>query len=94
MVDNKDVSPGSVSGTTHGKGAEKMQRLLLIGIVLLAGCQSIQGPFAGRTPERVDDPYFSIAEQQRRGRERLALPDDSRTAGPNSGLAPSDPTGR
>lgn len=61
-----------------------MRRILLAGILLLAGCQSIRGPFALRSPERVDDPYLSIDEQQRNGRERLALPDETQFAGPKS----------
>jgi hypothetical protein len=54
-----------------------MRRLCLLSVVLLAGCRSVIGPFAARPPERVDDPHLTIAEQQQRGRERLALPDNS-----------------
>jgi hypothetical protein len=74
-----------------------MQRVLLLSILLMVGCRSVVGPFQ-RTPERVDDPSLPIAEQQRRGRDRLALPDsdskvnilprltpgESETPGPNS----------
>lgn len=60
-----------------------MHRLLLVGVLLCAGCQNTVGPFAPRQPQRVDDPLVSISEQQRRGRDRLALPeDDSRVAPP------------
>jgi len=62
-----------------------MRRLLLLGVLLLSGCASnLVGPFAGREPQRVDDPLLSIPEQQRRGRDRLALPDESRIL-PHSG---------
>jgi hypothetical protein len=62
-----------------------MHRFLLIGVLLLAGCQNVVGPFQSRRPERVDDPLLSINEQQRRGRDRLALPDDSPAFGPGRG---------
>jgi hypothetical protein len=63
----------------HGKGAEKMRRLMVVALVVLAGCRSVTGPFQQRKPERVDDPSLPIAEQERRGRDRLALPNTSPT---------------
>jgi hypothetical protein len=63
-----------------------MHRLLLIGALLLSGCQSVIGPFERRKPERVDDPSLSISEQERRGRSRLPLPDESNRVGPQSGV--------
>jgi hypothetical protein len=63
-----------------------MRRLkiaVLLGLV--AGCQNIAGPFAARPPVRVDDPLLPISEQQRLGREYLALPDE------NTNLAPQAP---
>jgi len=54
-----------------------MRRLCIASFLLLAGCQSVVGPFEHRKPERVDDPNLPIAEQKRRGRDRLALPDQS-----------------
>jgi hypothetical protein len=65
-----------------------MRRLLLLGILLLAGCHNVIGPFQPRKPERVDDPLLTINEQQRRGRDRLALPVESPAVAPNSGVAP------
>ena len=64
-----------------------MRRLGIAGtlLVLLAGCQNIVGPFQAKAPLRVDDPNVSLYEQQRRSRERLALPDDSGLVGPRSG---------
>lgn len=60
-----------------------MRRLGWLGILLLAGCQNIVGPFQ-RPQTRVDDPSISIAEQERRARELLALPDESREVAPRS----------
>jgi hypothetical protein len=76
------------------KETEKMRRFFLVGILLLAGCQNVAGPFAARTPGRVDDPLFSIAEQQRRGRDRLALPEDNVAVAPPTGVQFPGPHGR
>ena len=69
-----------------------MRRLYLVGFLFLAGCQNVVGPFEHRKPERVDDPLLSISEQQRRGRDRLALPDDTGLA-PRTGVISPDPHG-
>jgi len=63
-----------------------MHRIIAIGLLFLAGCQNIIGPFQHRKPERVDDPLLTIDDQQRRGRDRLALPDNSPAVGPRSGV--------
>jgi hypothetical protein len=54
----------------------------MLGILCLAGCQGVAGPFAAREPQRADDPRYSIPEQERRGRDRLALPQESMTIAP------------
>jgi hypothetical protein len=61
------------------KEANKMRKLILPGVLALAlaGCQNVAGPFAARPPQRPDDPSYSIPAQQARGRDRLALPDES-----------------
>ena len=61
-----------------------MRRLCLIGILLLAGCESVRGPLQPRPYGRADDPSYSIREQEIRGRESYALPVDS--AGPSAGF--------
>jgi hypothetical protein len=53
-----------------------MRRAILLGCLFLGGCQNLIGPFQHREPQRVDDPLLSIPEQQRRGRDQLALPED------------------
>jgi hypothetical protein len=73
---------------------EKMHRLFLAGCMLAAGCQNIQGPFRYFKPERVDDPWVSIEEQQRRGRDRLALPFDSGETAPRTRVEFPGPHGR
>ena len=64
-----------------------MRRILMLGILLaLAGCQNTIGPFAPRSPMRVDDPQLSLSEQGSRGRDRWAIPDDSPRVGPPTGI--------
>jgi len=41
----------------------------------MTGCANVNGPFAARSPQRVDDPRLTIPEQEARGRDRLALPE-------------------
>jgi hypothetical protein len=65
-----------------------MRKLVCLALLTLAGCQNTAGPFQTRPSiGRVDDPYYSIPEQQSRGRDRLALPDDFSGLAPQSGAA-------
>jgi hypothetical protein len=52
-----------------------MRRLLFLGFVIMAGCQNYDGPLRRTFFDRADDPYYSIGEQQTRGRSRFALSD-------------------
>jgi hypothetical protein len=72
-----------------------MYRLLLIGVLCLAGCQNtaVRGPFAP-APDRVDDSFYTIGEQQRRGRERLSLPEDDVSVSPPTFADRPGPHGR
>jgi hypothetical protein len=57
-----------------------MRRIIMLGILLLAGCTGVTGPRqhrADNTP--IDAPWLSIAQQEQRGRDRLALPDSDTT---------------
>ncbi len=65
-----------------------MRHIWLVWVLCLVGCQNVIGPLEYRKPVRVDDPRLPIWEQQRLGRDRLSLPDDSPAVGPKSGLAP------
>lgn len=71
-----------------------MRRWMLLGMLVLAGCQNTVGPLVNRNRAKPDDPYFSIEEQKRRGRDRYSLPDDSYSAGPRTGVDRYGPTGR
>jgi hypothetical protein len=71
----------------HTMGIDKMRHILILGILCLAGCQSVDGPFAPRAPMRVDDPHYSISEQESRARDRISMPVESSAVGPPSGFA-------
>lgn len=59
-----------------------MVLLAATGLGGLAGCANVRNPFQARSPQRVDDPRLPIAEQERRGRDQLPLPDSTWTSGP------------
>jgi hypothetical protein len=73
-----------------------MHRAILVGFLLLAaGCQGLVGPRERRdNPVRVDDPRLTIPEQERKGRDRLALPEWSPTVAPRTYGELPGPTGR
>jgi hypothetical protein len=66
----------------------------MLAALLLTGCQGVLGPFQPRDGGRIDDPRVPITEQQRRGRDRMALPDDTNGVLPRSGAAPPGAPGR
>lgn len=70
------------------------RHFLVVGLLLLAGCRSVVGPFEHRDPQRVDDPLLTIGEQERRGRDRLAMPEPSATVAPRSYAEFPSPSGR
>jgi hypothetical protein len=60
-------------------------RRLIVGLLLVAGCQGINGPLAHRAnPEWINNPSLTIAEQEQRGRDRLALPEPSNNVAPRT----------
>jgi hypothetical protein len=60
-----------------------MRKCFLVGIVMLAGCQGVVGPRERtRMKDPVDDPRYTITEQERRGRDRLAYPEHIPAAEP------------
>jgi hypothetical protein len=70
-----------------------MYRLMLAGLLLVAGCQNILGPFQPRDPKRVDNPNLSISEQESLGRNRYAFPQSSPNIAPPMLIDRPDPQG-
>jgi len=67
-----------------------MRSVLLLGIVLLAGCQGTTGPFAKPTG-KVDQPLYNIEMQKQRARER-SMPIDDPNITPNTDSAQYGPS--
>lgn len=63
----------------------RLSYIFLLGVLCLTGCQNYSGPLKPRSPARVDDPRLSIGEQQKLGRERLGVMEQSPTVLPQSG---------
>ncbi len=83
------------------------RQLLLVAILVLlasAGCTRFSGPLETRRLGRADPyevgpdaerrPLYTLPEQQLRGRERLAIPEDDFRIGPRTFSDRPSPTGR
>lgn len=71
-----------------------MLRILLFGAIMTAaGCQSSRGDLLYRQSGQADDPRYSIAEQERRGRARLSVIEDDVSIGPKVYVDRPNPTG-
>jgi len=73
-----------------------MRRLLQVGILLLTGCQSVNGPVKRslNPPPPLNEPCLSVGEQLRRGRDQLAFPDGSSAVLPRTGAEIPNASGR
>lgn len=76
------------------------RRLVFLALVALAGCCQFSGPLETRRMGRADPkdekgyPLYTIEEQQQRGRERLAIPEDDFRIGPKGYIDRPSPIGR
>jgi hypothetical protein len=83
------------------------RRLLLaavLGLIVCAGCTRFSGPLETRHMGRADPyaigpdcdrrPFYTIPEQEQRGRERLAIPEDDFRIGPKTYADRPSPIGR
>ena len=70
----------------------------IVALLLLAaagaGCRNIAGPLEARGKSRPDLPGYTIEEQERRGRDRLATFEDDARIAPNTFINRPSPTGR
>ncbi len=72
-------------GAIPEEGDREVNRTLYLVVLLLVGCQGTVGPRERRgDPTPVDVPTLPIDEQKRRGRDRLALPEQSPTIAPRA----------
>jgi hypothetical protein len=59
--------------------------MLLAGLVVLLGCAGIEGPRVHNCkPEVLDPPGLPTTDQEKRGRDRLALPEPSNDVAPRT----------
>jgi hypothetical protein len=73
------------------------RRLLVLAVFAvtgLAGCNRFTGPLETRQLGRADAPGYTIEEQKKRGRERLAITEDDYRIGPKGYIDRPSPTGR
>ena len=62
-----------------------MRRLMLCGLLVLAGCEGVIGPRQRAClPGKIDEPWLSLDEQNARMRDRVAVPLNSPTIGPRT----------
>ncbi len=62
-----------------------MRRLILCGLIVLAGCEGVIGPRQRPClPGKIDDPWLSPDEQKARLRDRVATPLNSPAIGPRT----------
>ena len=70
------------------------RRMLVLGMIALVGCNRFSGPLETRQMGRADAPGYTIDEQKKRGRERLAVSEDDYRIGPKGFIDRPSPTGR
>lgn len=70
------------------------RRLFVLGLIALTGCNRFSGPVETRQMGRADAPGYTIDEQKKRGRERLAVSEDDYRIGPKGYIDRPSPTGR
>ena len=60
-----------------------MRRSWIVLILLMAGCQNVRGPLQPQPASRIDDPRYTITEQEARARDRFAAPYDMGNTAPS-----------
>lgn len=71
-----------------------MRMILIVLLASAAGCRQFDGPCAARSKPRADLPGLTIEEQERRARDKYAIPEDDFRIGPATGIDRPSPTGR
>lgn len=75
------------------------RRLMLLSVLALVGCNRFSGPLETRQLGRPDGyapdgTRYSLDEQKKRGRERLAVSEDDYRIGPKGYIDRPSPIGR
>ncbi|VTU02690.1 unnamed protein product [Gemmataceae bacterium] len=73
-----------------------MRRVVIVGLLVMscAACTRFAGPLAVRQMDRADAPGYTIEEQEKRGRARLAITEDEWAVGPYAYIDRPSPIGR
>jgi len=84
---------------TPRAGGADMARKWLLGLVAFVsagsiGCSTLDGPRKNKEKPKPDLPSYSIEEQERRGRDKYAIPNDDFRTGPPTFIGKPSPTGR
>jgi hypothetical protein len=72
-------------------------RMILLAVLAastIVGCKDFNGPRKAAMKPKPDLPGYSIEEQQRRGRDKLTIPEDNFRIGPSLNIDRPSPTGR
>jgi hypothetical protein len=68
--------------------------LLALALISLTGCKNVAGPLEARSKPKPDLPGYTIEEQERRARDKYAIPEDDRRTGPSGYIDRPSPIGR
>lgn len=63
-------------------------------VLLCVGCGGIDGPRSAKNKPKPDLPEYTVEEQQRRARDKYAIPEDDFRIGPSLNIDRPSPTGR
>jgi hypothetical protein len=83
-----------LQGLTRRRTVTRTVLILLVGLMGLSGCRNVSGPREARLKPKPDLPEYSIEEQERRARDKYAIPEDDRRIGPPGFIDRPSPIGR
>jgi hypothetical protein len=65
-----------------------------LGVLTLVGCRNVAGPLEARSKPKPDAPGYTIEEQERRARDKYAIPEDDWRVSPSGFIDRPSPVGR
>jgi hypothetical protein len=81
----------------HNARRPTMTRKLILyglGVMTLVGCRNVVGPLEARSKPKPDLPGYTIEEQERRARDKYAIPEDDWRVSPSGYIDRPSPVGR